>query len=64
VEVNEQLAKAILGDPQTSGGLLISISPEGVDILKDIFNKNGLQKFAVPIGKMTTKREHFVNIIP
>jgi selenide,water dikinase len=42
----------LLNDPQTSGGLLISVAPESVNELIDLFNKNGLSHFIEPIGMM------------
>jgi selenide,water dikinase len=42
----------LLNDPQTSGGLLISIAPESANELIDLFNKNGLNDFIEPIGMM------------
>lgn len=43
--------KAILADPQTSGGLLIAIDPSGKEDLETLLKENGLGKFARPIGR-------------
>ncbi|MBN8704921.1 MAG: selenide, water dikinase SelD [Bacteroidetes bacterium] len=44
--------KAILADPQTSGGLMIAIDPSGKDELETLLKENGLVKFARPIGRL------------
>lgn len=44
--------KAILADPQTSGGLLIAADENAVAELKNVLEKNGLEGFVGPIGKM------------
>ena len=43
--------KALLTDPQTSGGLLVSCAPESVDEVLDIFRRDGFDRAAV-IGEM------------
>jgi selenide,water dikinase len=45
--------QAILTDPQTSGGLLISVSDEGLNEVMKIFEDEGLNRFITPIGRMT-----------
>jgi selenide,water dikinase len=54
--------KAILADPQTSGGLLIAVKPAAVDAVKNILQGNGLGKFSTPIGSITAKQEKIVII--
>ncbi|RYF34121.1 MAG: selenide, water dikinase SelD [Comamonadaceae bacterium] len=44
-------AQALLSDPQTSGGLLVSCSPEAVDAVLRIFRDEGFGQAAV-IGRM------------
>ncbi|MNS96876.1 Selenide, water dikinase [compost metagenome] len=44
--------QALLTDPQTSGGLLVSCAPEAVDEVLEIFNREGFADAAV-IGEMT-----------
>jgi selenide,water dikinase len=55
--------KAILADPQTSGGLLISVAPEAVDEVKNILLQNGLSKFTVPVGEIVGKEEWVVKVV-
>ena len=43
--------KALLTDPQTSGGLLVSCAPSAADEILDIFRREGFEEAAV-IGEM------------
>ncbi|HEY5408737.1 MAG TPA: selenide, water dikinase SelD, partial [Ginsengibacter sp.] len=54
--------KAILADPQTSGGLLIAVDPQTVSHVKNLFIKEGLHKFLNPIGKIISKEEKIIYI--
>lgn len=47
------LQKYILADPQTSGGLLISVSEDGLSHVQEILSSVGLSEFTKPIGKIT-----------
>jgi selenide,water dikinase len=44
--------KAILADPQTSGGLLIAVDKNAIEEVKNILVQHDLEKFCTPIGKM------------
>ena len=44
--------QAILSDPQTSGGLLVSCSPNAVDRVLSLFRSEGFERAAV-IGELT-----------
>ena len=48
--------KAILADPQTSGGLLIAVDPSAVIDLKQIFKDHHIE-FTEPIGVLTSTSE-------
>ena len=50
--VNVIEAFTLLPDPQTNGGLLISVKEDAVEEMKLIFKKFGLENFAEPIGRM------------
>ena len=50
-------AFSILPDPQTNGGLLISVDPSAVEEVKDILIQNGLGNHIAPIGKLTEVNE-------
>ncbi|MEO6720738.1 MAG: selenide, water dikinase SelD [Ferruginibacter sp.] len=54
--------KAILADPQTSGGLLIAADPASEEELKNIFHQNGLSKFTTPIGRLEKSSEKVIYI--
>ena len=57
------LYKSILADPQTSGGLLISVAKESLDELQSIMKENGLEEYIEPIGEMTSAEQFAVNVM-
>ncbi len=61
--VDVMQAFSILPDPQTNGGMLISVAPETVDDVIALFKANGLDGFIEPIGKMTAKGEKMVRVM-
>lgn len=61
--VDVMQAFSILPDPQTNGGMLISVAPESVDEVKALFEANGLNGFIEPIGKMTAKGEKIIRVM-
>ncbi|HRH48610.1 MAG TPA: selenide, water dikinase SelD [Panacibacter sp.] len=61
---DHEYAKAVLADPQTSGGLLIAVGPTSVDEVKALLVSFGLADYAEPIGKMTMKKDAAVSVIP
>jgi selenide,water dikinase len=59
--VNEMEALSLLPDPQTNGGLLVSVDPaEGTKVSK-LLEKNGL--FSQPIGKMLKRNGKIIQVI-
>lgn len=54
--------KAILADPQTSGGLLIAVAPEAVAEVQELLRQNGLEKFSNPVGHLVSKDEKVISI--
>jgi selenide,water dikinase len=52
-EDNALVYKNILADPQTSGGLLMAVSKEGLDEVVAALNEKGLGAFTTPIGEIT-----------
>ena len=58
--VNVMEAFNMLPDPQTNGGLLVAVDPTAVDIIKDVFTKNGLEAFIEPIGVLEAAGEKVV----
>ena len=55
--------RAILADPQTSGGLLIAVKKENTNEVTGLLNEMGLKKFIQPIGYMKAKEEKSVTVI-
>ncbi len=53
---------SILADPQTSGGLLISVNKSSLEEMKNIFVEFGLGKFINPIGQIVRKKEKIVRM--
>lgn len=58
-----EFQKALLADPQTSGGLLIAVAPNAVTTVINILRQNGLEKFVTPIGYLTEKQEITISIL-
>lgn len=61
--VDADFAKNILADPQTSGGLLIAVGPDAVDEVKAVFAAQGYEDFTQPIGKITNKKAHAIQVM-
>lgn len=55
--------RAILADPQTSGGLLIAVKKENTNEVIGLLNEMGLENFIQPIGYMKAKEEKAVTVI-
>lgn len=60
--VNVMEAFTLLPDPQTNGGLLISVSPAAIDEVKTLLKNNHLEDFTEPVGTMIIKKEKTVII--
>ncbi len=60
VSFRDESQKTIVCDPQTSGGLLIAVSPETVDEVSRLLEDEGL--WSKPIGKMIQKTAYAVII--
>jgi selenide,water dikinase len=50
--INLTKALALLPDPQTNGGLLIAVAPEGIAEVQHLFRQNGLDEHTEPIGTL------------
>ncbi len=62
VGVMPDFEKAVLADPQTSGGLLLSVDPAAKAMLQQVLAENGFQKFIEPIGFITEQAEVLVKV--
>lgn len=51
-----------LCDPQTNGGLLISVSPSSKEEFEKLLNSNGFGDFTSPIGRMKDKEDKVIVI--
>ncbi|HSK13300.1 MAG TPA: selenide, water dikinase SelD [Phnomibacter sp.] len=56
-------AFAWLNDPQTNGGLLLSVHPDAMDDVGTIFRKYALDHYLQPIGVMEEKGEVAIRVI-
>ena len=54
--------KAILADPQTSGGLLIAVGPSAVNEVKRVLTEHDLQLFTEPIGQLAAVSDKVITI--
>jgi selenide, water dikinase len=60
--VDVMQAFQVLPDPQTNGGLLISVSPKSADEVIEVLNKAGLTNFIQPIGQLILKKEKPIRV--
>jgi len=58
-----ELQKNILADPQTSGGLLVSVDKNAVEAFQKILTENGMEEYCKPIGRITQKSFSTVTVI-
>lgn len=54
--------KAILADPQTSGGLLIAVEAAAVPEVQELLRQNGLERFTTPIGRLVPQTTQIIDI--
>ncbi len=58
--VNVMEAFTLLPDPQTNGGLLVSVKEASLDEVKDLLKNASLELFVEPIGKMVSGNEKLI----
>lgn len=61
VKLTNEIDKTLLTDPQTSGGLLIAVSPEARLEVEALLESQGYA--AKPLGKMVKQEDFFVEVI-
>jgi selenide,water dikinase len=61
VEGLREQQRPILCDPQTSGGLLVSVDPAGRESFLEITRRRGLN--LQPIGRMVERRQKPVTVV-
>ncbi|MEJ7736301.1 MAG: selenide, water dikinase SelD [Chitinophagaceae bacterium] len=54
--------KAILADPQTSGGLLIAVDEDGLDEVTQLLQRWDLGSFTIPIGRIIGRKEKLIEV--
>jgi len=58
--VNVMEAFTLLPDPQTNGGLLISVKPEAIATVEALLIDNNLEKFITPVGVLKKQDEKII----
>ncbi|MFN7279599.1 MAG: selenide, water dikinase SelD [bacterium] len=58
----DQRIQYMLADPQTSGGLLVSVSASSIHEVESILRDHNLEDHITPIGKMVDRQEWLVDI--
>jgi selenide,water dikinase len=58
--VNVMEAFTLLPDPQTNGGLLVSVMEESLEEVKEVLKNAALDKFIEPVGKMINRQEKII----
>jgi len=59
--IHSSHAKAILADPQTSGGLLIAVAKDSVEQVRQLLKDHGL--YDLPIGALTAKNPPLITVL-
>ncbi|WP_304233413.1 selenide, water dikinase SelD [Jiulongibacter sediminis] len=54
---------AVLADPQTSGGLLISVNPDKVEEVVNVLKAAGLEESIEPIGVLKSQGDKIVEVV-
>ncbi len=62
--VNIYEAFTLLSDPQTNGGLLISVDQHSVEEVRTLLKNAGLENYTEPIGRMIHKEDKVVMVSP
>jgi selenide,water dikinase len=55
--VDVMQAFSLLPDPQTNGGLLIAVNPQGMEEVTAVLKQYGLEAYCTSVGKMVAKGE-------
>ena len=62
IGVITDLQKAILADPQTSGGLLVSVREDSLEEVIKVLKDSRLENFLTPIGRFTKQTGNLVEV--
>lgn len=63
-EIDIMEAFGILPDPQTNGGLLISVEEKGCSKVENVLREAGLAAFLRPIGRFVSRKEKSLYLMP
>jgi selenide, water dikinase len=61
-KLDHDIVPMLLADPQTSGGLLVSVSETSVSDFENILAANHLNNFAQPIGRIIESNNNLINV--
>lgn len=67
VKLASEKQKLLLADPQTSGGLLIAVAPEGAGDIEELLRRQGLPpEWTKPLGWLTQRQpgREFITVMP
>lgn len=59
---NTEILKALLADPQTSGGLLVAVNPGAVEDVTKVFLQYGLEEHISPVGRLEKRGTYAVKV--
>ncbi|MFM8709686.1 MAG: hypothetical protein ACKOC7_00290, partial [Sphingomonadales bacterium] len=57
-------AFTLLPDPQTNGGLLLSVAPDALETVQELLKEKGYSTHLEPIGKIITQEEKTLIVYP
>jgi selenide,water dikinase len=63
VGATDDFKRIILSDPQTNGGLLVTVNEKHKNLFESFLNRNNLQQFSKPIGILKTNSTNSKKII-
>jgi selenide,water dikinase len=61
IQLKEESSKALLCDPQTSGGLLIAVEKTAINEVEGLLRKNNYE--TQPIGYMTARTDVLIKVV-
>ncbi len=61
-DINKDIASMLLADPQTSGGLLVSVAPSAVNDMQQLFLKHGLENHLNSIGSIFEVNDNLISV--
>lgn len=62
ISAMQESVKNVLCDPQTSGGILVSVNPDSADQVRALFSKNDLTEFKEPVGEIISQGAELIRV--